>query len=1085
VEIKGSIKEMFTAPLLDIAMETEIKLEQAAMAAGMKTGVPKGKFRADLSVAGGLDNPEVKLSISSGNVEFQDFKIQNSKFKWVMKDGLVTMLPSSLFSDSGNLSLDGEVNLKKAFPKGFQESFDLNEIFYKVNAALDGVQLSALPGIDFLDRGIVTSKVKFEGRGIDPETLRVDIEAELTATELLARGMGEPVDLTIQVDTGLDGGVARIESVRLATPGLVLTGQGQVDIPGKKVSGRVNLAADDLEVLDRLTNARGKGQVTATAQIDGSLSSPVVSLSLLGSNLEINDIILGDLVLNAGLDNDGQIMVDKIFLESQEGSFHARMGLVNGVLDIETIRLARGNSLISGSGQARIMDASFVPVADPVIQMTLSGDTILLEDFFTDMTGGISIDGQVKGQLSNLDGVFAVKGDSLRIRGQGVDSISSKILFQGRTIKIDQMDIQVAKDSVVKVKGKVLPMDQTFDIQVNSDKFDLTCLELVREKQVDSGLLSLNLNARGSFHDPMVNGELGINEIVIFKKKQNPMDFSVELKNRRIGIKGDIGPEIEGEYFLDTMAFAAALDMDSLDLSPYFKLMGRNQFTGTITGHVRAEGRSDQPEQIRAFADFAKIAVALEGKPFVKVRDANLEFKDGQLYIPLTRIELLEKGSLTVKGRGEPGKTLDFDIKGDIPLEAVASLVKEIESATGQILLNASIKGPVEAPLVNGELVFKGLGMAVEGVEQDLKNIEGSIKLTPEKIEILGFKGYLDEGRFDIGGSVELEKWVARSFDIKFNAHQLSLDIPDLMDLSINCDLGLAGSDQASKLKGEIVLLEGRYYKDVELDLIAAATRKTRKIKPVKENSLPDFLKTIALKVDISRREPLLVDNNLAYLEISPDLTIQGTAAMPVLAGRAMVDSGRINFQRTEFEVKKGVIDFVNPYKIDPLIDIEGEIQIRSWIITLAVSGTPDNLEIKFSSSPPEQHGDILSLIAFGKTNRELRSADGGGRFSPEGIFADMMADSLEKSLKDASGMDYLEIDTSDKDNTGSRGVNVTVGTDLSRQISVKYGVDVRNGETVQRVTTIYKLLENLLMSGYQDTGGKFGGELKYRLEFR
>jgi len=49
----------------------------------------------------------------------------------------------------------------------------------------------------------------------------------------------------------------------------------------------------------------------------------------------------------------------------------------------------------------------------------------------------------------------------------------------------------------------------------------------------------------------------------------------------------------------------------------------------------------------------------------------------------------------------------------------------------------------------------------------------------------------------------------------------------------------------------------------------------------------------------------------------------------------------------------------------------------------------------------------------------------------------------------------------------------------------VTYDVDTRDGNTVQRVTTFYKLMENLLLRGYQDSGGKIGGELKYRLEFR
>jgi translocation and assembly module TamB len=411
--------------------------------------------------------------------------------------------------------------------------------------------------------------------------------------------------------------------------------------------------------------------------------------------------------------------------------------------------------------------------------------------------------------------------------------------------------------------------------------------------------------------------------------------------------------------------------------------------------------------------------------------------------------------------------------------------VEEIESATGLIRMTASLKGSLANPLVHGDFQFNGLGMAVDGIEQDFKNIDGHIQLTADKIEILEFKGALDDGRFDLGGRVGLEDWAAKTIDVKFKAHQLNLEIPDLMDLNLNCDLNLVGTAQASALTGEVILVEGRYYKDVELNLIDTATQRTRKVTLVEEKKPPGFLETIGLNVRVQRREPLLVDNNLAYLTISPDLTIQGTAATPLLSGRAQVDSGRITFQRAEFEVKKGVIDFVNPYKIEPTIDIEGETEIRDWTITLAVSGTPDNLAFNFSSNPPEQHGDILSLIAFGKTTRELRAADGGGRFSAEEMLGGLVAESLGKSVQDATGLDYLEIDTQNKDGAGSGGVNVTVGADLSRQISVKYSVGVRNGETVQRVTSFYKLLENLLMSGYQDTGGSFGGELKYRLEFR
>ena len=503
-----------------------------------------------------------------------------------------------------------------------------------------------------------------------------------------------------------------------------------------------------------------------------------------------------------------------------------------------------------------------------------------------------------------------------------------------------------------------------------------------------------------------------------------------------------------------------------------------------MTGKVRVEGEANFPERIQASADFTKIVINYGDKPFLKINEGGGIFKNGTLNLPDTRIELLEKGSFTVGGQGAFAGDVDFKGRGEIPLEMIHLLVPEIESATGMIRVNASLGGSLAAPQVQGEVLFDGLGMAIAGIEQDFKGVEGHIQLAPDKVEIIGLKGYLDQGRFELGGRVGLKEWAVKTLDMEFTAHQLNLAVPDMMAVSLNCDLKLSGTDEVSALKGEVVLLEGRYYKDVELDLISAATERTRKVMPSNGKDTPPFLENIGLNVAVRRREPMLVDNNLAYLEISPDVTVKGTAKNPVVAGRAQVDSGYIQFQRTEFEVKKGVIDFVNPYTIEPVIDIIGETEVRDWTITLSVSGAPDNLAFNLSSDPSEQDADILSLIAFGKTTRELRESDGGGGFAPEDILANMVSGSVEKSLEDATGLDSVEINADNTD-SGSRGVNVTVGTDLSRQISVKYGVDVRNGETVYRVTTDYKLLEQLLMSGYQDTGGTFGGELKYRLEFR
>jgi autotransporter translocation and assembly factor TamB len=229
-----------------------------------------------------------------------------------------------------------------------------------------------------------------------------------------------------------------------------------------------------------------------------------------------------------------------------------------------------------------------------------------------------------------------------------------------------------------------------------------------------------------------------------------------------------------------------------------------------------------------------------------------------------------------------------------------------------------------------------------------------------------------------------------------------------------------------------------------------------------------------------------MVDNNLALLSIRPQLTLTGTADNPLLNGRAEVTEGTVTYRNTEFEVIKGVVDFVNPYRIEPEVDIKAEAEIRKWSITLSVTGGPENLNFQLSSNPPEQDADIVSLLAMGKTTRELADGSGGGA-STEEMLANLVADELSKKIKQGTGLDIVEVEyrNNGAEAEDAEEVRVTVGKELSRRLTVKYGVERKSGEMVQQSTGIYKLLENLSLNAFQDTEGDFGGEMRYRLEFR
>ena len=193
-----------------------------------------------------------------------------------------------------------------------------------------------------------------------------------------------------------------------------------------------------------------------------------------------------------------------------------------------------------------------------------------------------------------------------------------------------------------------------------------------------------------------------------------------------------------------------------------------------------------------------------------------------------------------------------------------------------------------------------------------------------------------------------------------------------------------------------------------------------------------------------------------------------------------------ISYRRTNFDVKKGIIDFINPYKLEPHLDILSTTKVRKWLITLEISGTPDDLRLSLSSEPAEEDADILSLLVLGKTTKELINKEEGLAKSTEQIMAEMIASTFSEDIKKTTGLDIIEVETEEEEGEeDSERVQVTLGKKLSERLTVKYAFDTKEGEMVRKAISEYKFLENVLLSAFQDSKGVFGGEVQFRLEFR
>ncbi len=1036
----------------------------------------------------------LNASIKSGFINSLGISTPIDSFKTQMVFSNGSLASLSLDLTGGGTRLKAQGSIKDVFKTPV---FDVT-----MDARIAMPEASKL----FFDRTIVSGTVNMhvsaKGTLENLDHPTANLVLDLTATDFKAPVLDVPIDIEVKAVAGFKNQKLDLNTFTALAQGMDMSGQGEFDTRSGQVAVTLGLKVDDLGSTPGLAHLKGKGDVTLSARIDGPYLAPEITVDLRSNNLGIQDAFMGNLVLKASLDSNGRAFIDLMTLENQgsgieasgwadlfENNLNLSKTLPTGILfsftNLEPSNFSSRPGLNgSFSGTGRVTGS----LIDPEFQISLTQGSLFLAGFSNKVDGRLSINGVLKGRFKggpdDWQGNLDIGGNALLLGGQRIDTVSLKTVIAGQTLRIQECDIQVTPEAVLKGTGWALFADRQFDLGLSAKDFPLKSLDIFRNTSLTGGRMVMDLSCAGTLETPLITSQISIHDLAVKDKSIDDMNLSVNIQDGIARLKGRMGALFEGEVRLADKHFSARADMEAFDLSPYFTAAGQNRLSGRLNGSITANGRLDDLHMIRFQADLNTSSLGFDQDEVVTIPSLTFSMADGRFRIPESGITILGKEKLKIEGEGELKGGIHFEVKGMIPFKAIAQVSDTINDPSGDIMVSASMDGTLSEPSLTADLTLERLGMSVSGIEQKFRNMNGTIKITPDTIHVLQFTGGLDDGRFDLEGTIGLNKFKPDTYDLNFNARQLFIEFPDLMNIHLNAGLSLSGDRDRSDLKGEIVVLEGRYFKEIELNLTEAA-KKRREFQPIREQTDIPFLKKMFLDIDIRHREPFWVDNNLALLSIRPDLKLAGTGADPLINGRAEVDSGTITFQKKEFDIKKGIIDFINPYKIEPLIDMEATLDVRSWTLYLTVSGTPDNLDFNFSSIPKEQHADILSLLAFGKTTRELRQTGGDSTFSPDDILAEFVAGMLQEDIKEASGIDTLEIKPDHLGNNGTLGINVVVGKELSRQMTVKYGVDVRNGETVQRMTTDYKLLENLLMRGFQDTGGHFGGELTYRLEFR
>ncbi|MET0360746.1 MAG: translocation/assembly module TamB domain-containing protein, partial [Sphingobium sp.] len=294
------------------------------------------------------------------------------------------------------------------------------------------------------------------------------------------------------------------------------------------------------------------------------------------------------------------------------------------------------------------------------------------------------------------------------------------------------------------------------------------------------------------------------------------------------------------------------------------------------------------------------------------------------------------------------------------------------------------------------------------------------------------------------------------------------------------------GPNQPATVSGRITLPETRY-KIVRQGSVEVATLTGVRRKPIpgreRITGAPEPISSLPsswrLDVDVVAPNKIYVSGMGLESEWAADIHVGGTSGAPVITGGVDLVRGTLGFAGKSFTLQEGRIRF-NGETFNPDIRIVASGDVEDVTININITGSANDPQIVFSSTPSLPQDELMARILFGSSVGELSAIQavqlasslnslrgGKGGLNPLGV------------LQSSTGIDRLRVLGADE-KTG-RGTSVAVGQYITKDVYVEIVTDTRGFTQTQLEIALSKALSLLSSSG------SFGGQsvnFRYRKDY-
>ncbi|HEY6307835.1 MAG TPA: translocation/assembly module TamB domain-containing protein [Candidatus Angelobacter sp.] len=739
-------------------------------------------------------------------------------------------------------------------------------------------------------------------------------------------------------------------------------------------------------------------------------------------------------------------------------------------------------SLRAGLDEWGYTPASPVSVDISVAQIPL-GDVERLANQTFPVSGMISGSASIHGSQINPVGRGEISLTGGKILSEPVQNLTFR--FEGNGDAVHANLVLRLFAGTAQAEVTLNPKTREYRTQIQADNIRLEHLQAVKQRKLSIvGSLSLDAAGHGIISSPELTANIKVSQLRIQEQAIQGLTLAVGIHERVAEVKlnsefaqtpleGHGTVEIKPPYMADLH-----LDTPRFSLQPLLRLYAPT-YDGEVRGqtelHASLRGPLQNETLLEGHLDVPVLTASYQQFELGAAKPISLDYRNGVLTLQPavlqgTGTHMQLQATIPVIDLS----TASYLVEGTVDL-GLAQLLQPGLRGSGQIRIDLDSRRHVAGSDVIGELRIVNAGLSGAEVPLGLDNGNGVVTVSPSRLEVKNFQGQVGGGAVTVRGGVTLRP--AIRFELALSGNEIRLRYPEGVRMLLDPKLTLAGNRQSATLSGAVIV--DRVSLTPDFDLTSLINQFANEETLVSSGG---FAQHVRLDVALQSASQVDAISTKVSLRGNADLRLTGTAAEPVILGRANLNGGDLFLGGNRFLVQSGAIDFVNPLRTEAVLNAQVTTKIDQYDITLNIQGPTERLKTSYTSEPPLPPADIINLLAFGHTS-EGGNPVASGNLGAQSALVQGLGSAVSSRVQKFAGLSYFSIDPTLGGSNQNAGARVVIQERVTSNLVVTYSTDVTSTQR-QSIQLEYRFNPRWSVSGVRDQNGGLGATASFHKTF-